>query len=140
MSTCPTGFYASANDCLQCDVSCNGCSNSDIECTNCANGFYSVPNTTRCLSNCPAGSVSDDVTGSCTCSSQCATCSGTLSNCTSCTSLYLFYQNLCLVSCPGGTYLPTSGSTCLPCSDSNCIDCTELSCSKCATSYYLYSG
>ena len=99
-----------------------------------------MANTTTCLSICPDGSVSDNVTGTCTCASQCQTCSGTLSNCTSCAASYLFYENSCLVSCPGGSYLPSGGSTCLPCSDANCIDCDENACFKCDTSFYLYSG
>lgn len=140
ISSCPHSYYESGNECLACDVSCDGCLTADDECEACANGYYEVINTTTCLNSCPDGSVSNDLTGQCTCSSECATCSGTLSNCLTCSGSLFLVENTCIDSCPGGYYQQVNATNCIECSDTNCVDCDSTECFNCGNSYFLYSG
>lgn len=144
--TCPTGTYANAtvNKCLNCDISClNGCTANSTDCVGCKSGYYKVNATsTQCVNSCPSGSVNNSATGLCECSSSCATCSGTLTYCTSCSSTLFLYQHACISTCPAQTYIVTSPppTTCQSCIDTHCTTCNSSSCLVCSNSYYLYSG
>lgn len=65
-------------------MSCDGCVGAADVCEACAAGFYEIVNTTQCESTCPDGTAEDNSTGTCTCSSSCATCTGTTTFCTTC--------------------------------------------------------
>lgn len=144
ISVCPDGKYENTvtNLCAPCDAGC--LLTCDINATNCVGGCklgYSKINATsnECVNQCPSGRVNNTLTGVCECSSSCLTCSGTLSNCTSCSSLIL-YQHACISQCPAMTYQPVGQMTCLNCIDPFCSICNATSCLTCQSNKYLYAG
>ena len=64
------------------------------------------------------------------CDPVCATCIGTITNCTSCAEDKLNYLNQCLNDCPS-PLVPQNG-TCGPCDD-NCQTCegNKYNCTSC---------
>lgn len=55
-----------------------------------------------CTSQCPSGTtIPNDATRSCDlCSSVCATCSGNINSCVTCSASAAFYNDTCVSSCP----------------------------------------
>ncbi len=89
----------------------------------------------KCLSSVPDGYL--NISGvAVPCEGDCATCSVTLTNCTSCRTLNL-YGNTCNSSCPTGT-VPLDRQ-CKPC-EYPCAECINLTtiCLKCASNSSLY--
>ncbi len=85
-------------------------------------------NSSKCVKTCTNTNYLG-VDGQCKqCTSNCKTCLGTLSNCTSCDeTVYRFYQNSCIRNCPVGMYTNATGA-CTACSDP-CLTCsTRLNC------------
>ena len=98
LSACPLYFYlsntATPPQCVVCDNNtyhCSTCSAID-SCTTCLANFFFYQNT--CIPNCPSNfTVANLGTWTCDpCSTQCATCMGVISNCTSCASTSAFYN------------------------------------------------
>jgi hypothetical protein len=84
------------------------------------------------------------------CSSNCATCSLTATNCLSCTlgisglQLYLFTDNKCYSTCPFGFFGQlgsNTNNTCWAC-DISCQGCigSALSCINCSSNYSRIIG
>ncbi len=55
-----------------------------------------------CTSQCPSGTtIPNDATRNCDlCSSVCATCSGNINSCVTCSASAAFYNGTCVSSCP----------------------------------------
>lgn len=105
--TCITNA-AFSNQTKQCYLFCN------------PSAIYSYNGT--CFSSCPNGTYLDYTNINCqACNSICSTCSFSATNCTSCSSKYL-YNFTCLSQCPTNMY--GSNGTCLVCTSS------VTSCSK----------
>lgn len=96
-----------------------------------------------CTSVCTAGTqIYNSTTGQCLyCDSNCATCSGTTSTCTACsTGLVLNSDNTCKSSCSYDNQTSVS-SVCKTC-ELPCAQCGKNStthCTKCQGDYYLYN-
>ena len=73
----------------------------------------------KCVSSCQEGTylLADLVTCQ-SCSSMCATCFGIGTNCTTCSTQFLYNQN-CVDSCPANYYVDNN-KTCQPCSGNKC--------------------
>ena len=73
------------------------------------------------------------------CSTNCATCSMTATNCTSCPPDQLFFPNNSCTKCVmAGGMLTEDGLSCLPCVD-GCLKCINTkTCNKCLIGYYAY--
>jgi proprotein convertase subtilisin/kexin type 5 len=127
--------------CVQC-TSASVCS----KCTQIAGVNYYL-NATACLSICPTGTLGiTDGSGDlvCTaCTGPCATCSGAITYCLSCTSGNVLYytEATCSAHCPDGEYDGGSGA-CKPCAI-YCKTCSSsaLDCQSCKSlggvGYYL---
>lgn len=103
-----------------CFPSCSACwvDNSPVSCTACLPGYYL--SNFQCLS----------------CSSACATCSGTATQCTSCPTNQVLLTGTCLQSCGLNFYVDVLGN-CQPC-PATCIQCTSATnCITCHTGNYL---
>ncbi len=106
VSSCPTGYYANANDvCQSCISNCNVCSNK-ISCTTCATSYLLLNNgasSLTCISGttCPTGYYINSQTCN-SCLAQCLTCTGP-STCTSCVTGYYLSASKCLLKCGDGT-------------------------------------
>ena len=90
----------------------------------CGPGFYLNNGKTECLA----------------CSSDCVTCSGTASRCTSCNVTFVLHGSKCLEECPDGYYIHLKEKTCKRCSD-KCKTCFDGfrndRCSSCNEPYFL---
>ncbi|XP_028407122.1 antigen WC1.1-like [Dendronephthya gigantea] len=74
------------------------------------------------------------------CSSDCITCSGTASHCTSCNYTHVLHGSKCLEECPDGYYIDLEMKTCKRCSDrcKTCFDgVSNDKCSSCNKPYFL---
>ncbi len=120
-TTCP-GLITYENTltrtCDSCPVNCTQCTGdyTNVQCTKCVNGY--VMDNGGCYLDCvTAGLVKSG--GVCVvCSSLCATCSLTTTNCTSCdyTSLNPYFSNnRCLSTCPSTYYNDNMTFTCVKC-------------------------
>jgi proprotein convertase subtilisin/kexin type 5 len=69
-----------------------------------------------CVSTCPSMSYFNTSSGSCqSCSSDCLQCfGGSSTQCLSCNSSLLFYDNQCVPSCPDGYYAQSGSCQCNP--------------------------
>ena len=85
---------------------------------------------TSCLpaSSCPIGTL--PLNNQCQSCTGCATCQGTLANCTGCALGTFLYQNQCLLSCVAGLYGQSGANVCANCPD-GCATCTGNSLSLC---------
>lgn len=132
--TCPDGMYPSAGNCLNCTGLCSTCLNGSY-CLSCTSIFYSSGS---CVvaSSCPSGTFANSNNLRCdSCTSPCATCSNSATNCTSCVSPNLYYDGVCTASCPNGMY--PSGNNCLNCTGL-CSTCSNSTfCLTCTTNYYF---
>lgn len=134
MSTCPTYYYLTTsilpNQCTPCISPCYTCTGLNV-CLSCVPNYFYYNLT--CSLQCPSNiSIANNITHNCDlCSSQCATCLGTVSSCTGCSSTAIQYNNACLTSCPYP--LVISGGTCANCS-TNCSSCslTATNCTSCS--------
>ncbi len=78
------------------------------------------------------------------CDDKCLVCIGTITNCTSCKSIYKLYGNSCVDVCPAGTYegslAGVNNIACVDCSVS-CLTCSLLgtNCTSCASNTYLWN-
>jgi hypothetical protein len=130
--SCPEGYYTylGNNSCTACPNGCRTC-NSSTECQSCSTGYLFVNiynncsqicNSTaiyyfngQCLTNCIAGTyLLPDMVTCQTCSAECATCSGTGTNCTKCSTKFL-YNSRCVDACPTDFYVDINQS-CQACS------------------------
>ena len=88
----------------------------------------------QCLSTCPNGYLT--VNNKCyACVTPCASCTVSLTKCTSCVAGYLIIASLyqCVLTCPSAYYPATS--QCLPCSP-QCLTCTSATaCTSCTNTY-----
>lgn len=86
-------YSSSSGVCANCEVPCQTCSSKTV-CQSCISNYY-LYNGSTCTQQCPNGFIG--LVNQCiACDSKCGTCLNTLSNCTSCPSGKLFYQNDCL--------------------------------------------
>jgi hypothetical protein len=140
-----------------CTLPCRTCVTDLVTCTSCYNNSaisssaYYLSSSNSCLVNCPTGYFADSTNLVCTpCSSPCNTCSGTVSNCTSCVTASTFpYLNVsssgsgtCVNSCQSGMFPDTTllVPQCTACT-SPCNTCTSKnSCLTCVSPFYMYSG
>lgn len=128
LQSCPDLYYENVATCALCsslNINCDYCVNQTY-CEKCNLGFVFFNG--QCLANTPVGYV--NISGFAQpCSGDCATCSTTQTNCTSCKTLNLF-GNVCQTTCPSGL-IPLSNictlcqSPCLTCSENvnNCTSC-----------------
>jgi proprotein convertase subtilisin/kexin type 5 len=136
-STCPNGFYPDITlVCLACNTTCTTCSSFNV-CTSCTTTFLS--NTGQCVSSssCQSGTYGSTSNYTCSpCTSPCATCNQSATNCTSCITNTWLTNNQCQSSCPNGFYNDSTG-VCLSCV-TPCTYCTtKSSCTKCNNPYFL---
>ncbi|KAL4453891.1 hypothetical protein ABPG74_003774 [Tetrahymena malaccensis] len=120
VTTCPNGQYAdeTSKSCQNCPDGCTGCT-SYTACTGCKSGYQQ--NSGQCIST--------------NCTSPCATCTSTQTNCLSCTqNLYLQPTNTCNSSCPSGYFKNSQNMTCSACS-TGCKVCSDANtCTQCDSS------
>lgn len=137
LSACPIYYYLSnatvPSQCVGCDnvtYHCLTCT-SLTTCASCYSGTYFSSGT--CTTQCPSNTtIANSASWTCQpCSSECATCSVTVSNCTSCSSTSAYYNGQCLSSCPYP--LVISAGTCGSC-DSSCKVCSLIA-SNCTACY-----
>lgn len=87
----------------------------------------------RCLGTCPIGTYNIN-TICLNCSTDCFSCSGLSTNCTSCLNRYL-YNGQCLVTCPTGTYPELVLLSCQPCNP-KCARCQNSTyCQQCQSGF-----
>lgn len=126
---CPINYYSSdiTRRCELCINGCNNCTNATY-CFSCYDGYLFSNNLcieecsttlpyyygSACISGCIDGTflMSDQVTCN-NCSSICATCSITASNCTKCVGAFLYNYN-CVSKCPTN-YYANSNLICVAC-------------------------
>ena len=131
ISACPLNYYASdmTRRCELCINGCNNCTNATY-CFSCYDGYlYSnhlcikeCSPTLRfyygssCLSGCIEGTflMSDQITCN-NCSTVCAMCSITATNCTRCVGAFLYDYN-CVQTCPKN-YYANADLLCVPCTN-----------------------
>ncbi|KAL4508839.1 hypothetical protein ABPG73_006225 [Tetrahymena malaccensis] len=143
--TCPSNYYFSVNQCLQCDVSCSTCITDSKSCTLCSDTYYPLYSNQAnspfmCYQTCPNNYYLSN--NQCKqCDQSCLTCSGNSNTCTSCSNNYyplITGQNsstfLCYSVCPDNYFL--KNSQCQKC-DISCSTCTgdSKSCTSCTNSY-----
>lgn len=133
VTACPDKYYKGSNGvCIACVDPCDKCQ-SQTQCLSCKTGYYynftCIP-----ANSCPSGTYANSSTLNCeVCTSPCASCSITGSNCTSCVSPQLYYDSTCSASCPSGMY--QSGNNCLNCT-APCSTCFNNSyCLSCISNY-----
>lgn len=137
---CPGGYFNNSGTCEACVAPCSTCTSVSF-CTGCqVNYLNSAAGSCVASTSCPSGTYANGTTMICTtCPTGCTGCVSD-SNCTSCDStIYVFYNFKCLVSCPGGTY--RVGVTCQNCS-STCLGCsgTDSTCTSCLAPLVLYNS
>jgi proprotein convertase subtilisin/kexin type 5 len=109
-TACADGFFLNGTACGYCDPSCLTCSAQTV-CT-----------------SCPAGH--DFSGGTCTCSTNCVSCGGSVPQCTTCI-LTIFNNFAQCSSCSPTQYLDLGTYTCVPC-PAGCITCdSTASCTSC---------
>lgn len=131
LAACPSGMYLELGVCVVCSPPCSTCTNSS-KCLSCLPGlFYS---NFSCGPTCLLGtSIPNNYSWTCdACSSQCATCSLTINNCTGCSSSAAMYNGTCVTSCPYP--LVINSGVCASC-DPLCRMCSLVStnCTACYT-------
>lgn len=101
--TITTGF------CILCSSPCTECYLIGTNCTKCITSpsqYYliTISSSTNCVSNCPIGYYLNIAIITCiACPIGCSECSSN-TNCYSCNSSYLFFNNSCYTSCPPATF------------------------------------
>lgn len=155
-------MYAGTGFCGRCDASCKTCLNTPQNCLVCQDGFLRSGTSGSCVRTCGDGWYVDTVQQVCrACNVGCRTCTAT--TCLTCTdptqspigavcqfvcpsgttpingrcvcNFGVLYNNLCISSCPDGTY-PTIDRTCERCA-SPCLNCqgTATTCLSCVAGY-----
>ncbi|CAG9335717.1 unnamed protein product [Blepharisma stoltei] len=153
---CKSSYFSNSGVCTHCDATCSTCSGSADFCTSCRDSAHMIltPDTGVCSCKDPNASF-NEIIGRCQCNSgyisdlgfcdacvlPCATCSSSLTFCTSCedpTNMYLntvagtcrcwdlyasFDQTSKTCQCIQGYYMSSSG-TCQPCI-SPCAQCSN---------------
>jgi hypothetical protein len=129
VQSCPAGFIADSNalNCEVCAPKCTTCENTTSKCTSCASNFLSISvlDGIDCVASCPTNYLTDIALNRCEgeafllsnfsyalkieCDASCAACSGSITNCTSCSSSYKSFTDRegvlsCLVECPATYY------------------------------------
>ncbi|KAL4480270.1 hypothetical protein ABPG74_020786 [Tetrahymena malaccensis] len=126
----------------KCPLNCKNCDSSNPKiCKQCEDKYYLVDYTseTKCETEPPKNYLCVDFVCSGQCASQCGSCQGTQTDCTSCSNKndYLFNKK-CESQKPEGTFCtqdPQIGQICSLCTDKNCLECKSSNqCSKCQTS------
>jgi len=131
LQICPDGYYNNSGTCAGCVPPCGYCTSATF-CTTCLTNYLNAI-TGQCVTSgaCPGGTYPNSTTNQCaTCPTGCTACSSS-TVCSACNStLYVFYNFQCLVTCPNTTY--QSGVTCQDCSPS-CATCitTATTCTSC---------
>ena len=149
-ATCPSGTMSiqtnGTQTCVPCNAPCATCTGHPSFCTSCVSGqgFLQTSSALQsCVSSCNEGTFASN--GLCmVCSFTCATCVGSSTNCLTCPTGLLLFNNTCVNSCPGifngnvcsfscppGNYnvsltsCAACASTCLTCigSATNCTSC-----------------
>lgn len=132
-SSCPSGTFANTNNntCSSCQSPCITCSGPSF-CQSCIGNNSIFLGNGSCLSSCPDGTISMNVSGVYTClacSSNCLTCISNINICTSCSNTSQYLNNgSCLDSslCPNGTFPNSANHTCQTCA-SPCMFCSSNS-------------
>lgn len=133
-------FSPDGMTCQPCDAACRTCISYANKCTTC-NELSPYPYFLRgrwaCLSACPITHFASDTNECLLCSPNCMTCSGTASNCTSCSVSdpalsYLSWNGSCVSMCARGEV--SIQQTCYRCRPP-CKECTSSAdyCSECLT-------
>lgn len=137
---CPVGKYLSGGACLECLPNCRSCEVSASKCTSCHDDSMIINSVGACEVPCEIGYTRTPASnGQCLkCVDYCYTCSGSVDNCTSCSSSSTFlYQGNCVNNCPIDRTVAI-GSKCIDCDD-NCKTCVgdiEF-CTSCYSGQYL---
>lgn len=142
---CPTYYYPDTTSnpvlCILCVPPCSTC-NSSSQCFSCVSLYYFYNNT--CGTFCPTGTtLANNVTNNCDrCSTQCATCAGTVDTCITCSNSAAVYNFTCVTVCPGALVIyngicSNCSTVCLTCYI-NYDNCT--SCNTSSTLPYLYGS
>ncbi|KAL4489762.1 hypothetical protein ABPG72_022402 [Tetrahymena utriculariae] len=138
ISSCASGQYldTNTNNCTQCDSSCLNCfGGSKKQCVDCQLPRYFQKLTTSCELQCQPNQYGNSKTAM-----QCSGNSNT--QCTSCSSQLIFYNNQCLTQCPSGLFIQQSNNSCVPC-DQRCKSCngqSSSSCLSCKPGAFLFSN
>ncbi|CAI2380785.1 unnamed protein product [Moneuplotes crassus] len=139
--TCPDGTFGNSvnNNCDACDSTnafCKTCSGNSQTCTSCLKtpAVYILYGTS-CVSTCPPNeSIYNAISDKCdACNSNCLTCSGSITQCTSCVSNRKLdlRTNTCETSCETGKTIE-SGSNCIGCHSScNTCEIASTTCTSC---------
>lgn len=144
-ASCPIYYYpdttSSPVTCVPCVGRCSTCLNS-TQCLSCVSPYYFYNNS--CVTSCPSGTmIANNISQTCDpCSTQCATCAGTVDTCLTCSGSAAMYNSTCVSVCPG-TLVIFNGS-CTVCS-SVCATCyvNYDNCTSCNTGSslpYLYGS
>lgn len=142
---CPIYFYPDTSSspvtCVPCVGRCSTCLNS-TQCLSCVSPYYFY--NSSCVTSCPSGTmIANNISQTCDpCSTQCATCAGTVDTCLTCSGSAAMYNSTCVSVCPG-TLVIFNGS-CTVCS-SVCATCyvNYDNCTSCNTGSslpYLYGS
>jgi hypothetical protein len=145
LQTCPYSYYGDLTDglCLSCvplGIGCTNCS-SPTSCYSCSTAYIYYLST--CLLVPPSGYYNNSGYAS-PCSSQCATCQGLASNCTSCLGNLSLSGSQCVNNCPAGQV--GLSQLCTNCSAAAfCLTCltTATFCTSCllaTPAVYLSQG
>ena len=140
----PNGYVNISGNAYLCTGDCNTCSVTVSNCTSCKTMSLDG---NACVSPCPLGTISVNVTTVgqiCqSCLSPCATCSLTTTNCTACNAslspLMYLNGNTCQTICPNLTYANGLSLTCSPCLTPCSLCSSATTCLSCATNYSLYN-
>lgn len=162
ISTCPTYFFSddASGSCKACKSPCKECI-SLTDCLNCLNPLFYLENAT-CASSCTYPLLG--LNGTCYhCSSQCLTCTQTLSTCLLCATGFYYFPSTfacsficsfyvlpssistsgnkqCTQTCPAGTFTDSSSNNCQSC-PSGCSQCSSLTvCSACKSTHSFYQN
>jgi proprotein convertase subtilisin/kexin type 5 len=149
LTTCNAGYPdVPSSQCKSCNIFCTQCSGSlNTQCQACATNYFLMSSTTTCDSSCPIGYFGDSSLNLCVlCSSPCASCGSSITDCLSCQSspqqtyLQPLAVHLCLTSCPNNYFpVPSPSNNCQKC-PVQCTLCTGPSnteCSACSSGNYL---
>jgi proprotein convertase subtilisin/kexin type 5 len=130
--------------CLECSSTstCTKCVNSNYYISgytcviSCPASYYVRTATKTCLSQCVAGTYTDNIQLLCVeCQSPCLTCTSN-SSCLTCVSNTYLYQEDCLSSCPEGYFANSMRRTCDICIRP-CLTClSNLQCLSCIYGFY----
>ena len=127
LTTCPGGYYANdtTRRCEECVAGCSLCTAGDLlNCQACRSDgsthYYKEIFNSWCVLDCEPGEYEVVSDNSCqACSAPCILCNSTSTTCQKCRNvtgtLYFYYAEECLTTCPNGYYGEATNNTCTLC-------------------------